>query len=102
MKSRILSMMGLSTAVLLSGMVSLCGCDTAPSGDPTVPGGGQEFVLDQAAYNATVAPILTVKGCDNIACHGGGLRGSFELSPADDQLEPVGNLGVLLVASRQR
>lgn len=85
MKRRFSKMMGRPTAVLFSGMVLLCGCDTAPPGDPAAPTGGREFVLDQAAYTATVAPILTTKGCDNIACHGGGLRGSFELSPVDDK-----------------
>jgi hypothetical protein len=69
----------------LVGTLVLCGCDTAPPGDPAAPTGGQVFVVDAAVYAATVAPILTNKGCDNVVCHGGGLRGSFELSPFDDK-----------------
>ncbi len=41
--------------------------------------------MDKAQFVATVYPLFTSKGCDNIACHGGGLRGSFQLSPFDDK-----------------
>ncbi|MCP4573452.1 MAG: hypothetical protein GY838_13935 [bacterium] len=42
-------------------------------------------MLDEASFAANVAPVFTTKGCDNLSCHGGGLRGSFELSPFDDK-----------------
>ena len=70
---------------LLAGMALLCGCESASPGDPTAPVGGQEFVVDKAEFTATVYPLFTSKGCDNAACHGGGIRGSFQLSPFDDK-----------------
>lgn len=62
--------LGLSTA-----------CKGPSSPDP--PGGGQVFALDYELYRTTVAPVLTARGCDSRDCHGGGVRGTFELSPAD-------------------
>lgn len=79
-----LALLGLAAVGLpMLGLAMLGGCDTAAPTSPTPPGGGQQFVVDEAVYVATVAPVLTNKGCDNVACHGGGLRGSFQLSPAD-------------------
>ena len=72
-------------ALLLVGAALLGGCETASPTDPTAPVGGQEFVVDKAAFIATVYPLFTSKGCDNTACHGGGIRGSFQLSPFDDK-----------------
>ena len=57
------------------------GCDKAPTTGPTPPGGGQNFVLDYNVFTSTIEPILSAYGCDNVACHGGGIRGTFELSP---------------------
>jgi len=68
--------------VLVALMAVFGGCESASTDDLTAPSGGQVFVLDQATFVATVAPVMASEGCDNIACHGGGLRGSFELSPA--------------------
>ena len=68
---------------VLGGLLLLSGCETATPVAPQPPTGGQEFVVDAAVFAATVAPILSNRGCDNVACHGGGLRGSFELSPFD-------------------
>ena len=59
----------------------LAGCDEASITDPEIPGGGQELVLDFERFAADVAPIFTNRGCDNLACHGGGIRGTFQLSP---------------------
>jgi len=76
---------------LVTGMALVCallaavGCETASPVDVTVPDDGREFVVDQAVFTATVLPVLTSEGCDNLACHGGGLRGSFQLSPYDDK-----------------
>lgn len=53
-----------------------------PSAPP--PGGDDRFVLDAPRFAAEVRPVLVAEGCNNAACHGGGPRGSFELSPPDD------------------
>jgi hypothetical protein len=70
-------------------MLGLCvwlgGCETAAPTDPAPVTGGREFVLDQDAFVSLVSPVLTSKGCDNTACHGGGRRGTFQLSPTDDK-----------------
>ena len=63
----------------------LSGCRSADLTVPAPPTGGRDFVLDEAAFAMVVSPILTSRGCDNVACHGGGIRGTFELSPADDK-----------------
>lgn len=41
------------------------------------------FELDEATFQSNVAPLFTTYGCDSRDCHGGGIRGTFELSPAD-------------------
>jgi hypothetical protein len=47
------------------------------------PSGGREFVLDSVLFAETVAPVLSRQGCDRDGdCHGGGIRGTFALSPA--------------------
>lgn len=57
------------------------GCGDDPS-DPNVPGGGGTYVLDPELFEAAVAPVLTAQGCDAAGdCHGGGIRGTYELSP---------------------
>ena len=62
-------------------VVLFAACDEASITDPVIPGGGQELVLDFARFETEVAPIFTERGCDNLACHGGGIRGTFQLSP---------------------
>jgi len=62
------------------------GCDIAtPEPPPPPPGGGSTYVLDYDVFVAEVAPILTARGCDDLSCHGGGIRGTFQLSPSDDK-----------------
>lgn len=57
------------------------GC-SAPTAPPPPPGGGQAPQLSFAQFEAGVAPVLSARGCDAVAdCHGGGIRGTFELSP---------------------
>ncbi len=57
------------------------GCST-PSGTPDPVGGGKEFVLDFDQFTSTVAPVLSSAGCTIAGdCHGGGIRGSYELTP---------------------
>ncbi|MCI0452271.1 MAG: hypothetical protein L0Z51_07750 [Candidatus Latescibacteria bacterium] len=57
------------------------GCDKASTTDPDPPAGGQSYVLDFDTFANTINPILSAQGCDNLTCHGGGIRGTFELSP---------------------
>lgn len=62
------------------------GCSvTTPQPDPPPPGGGSTYVLDYDVFVADVEPIFTARGCDNLSCHGGGIRGTFQLSPVDDK-----------------
>jgi hypothetical protein len=49
---------------------------------PRPPGGGSQLVLDFNQFEQTVEPILVAHGCDAVGdCHGGGIRGTLELSP---------------------
>jgi hypothetical protein len=61
----------------------LAGCES-PS-DPQPPSGGQVYVMDFDTFTVRIDPILTAHGCDHMACHGGGIRGTFELSPNTDK-----------------
>jgi len=64
--------------VLLAALFS-CSTPTAP---PAPPGGGQTLALSFPQFAQTVEPVLVRHGCDAGGdCHGGGIRGSFELSP---------------------
>lgn len=55
-----------------------------PAEPPAPPTGGREFALDFALFTETVAPVLTQEGCDRAGdCHGGGIRGTFALSPVE-------------------
>jgi hypothetical protein len=56
------------------------GC-SSPTAGPEPPSGGARYVLDYSVFATQIDSILTAKGCDNLACHGGGIRGTFELSP---------------------
>ncbi len=60
---------------------SLLGC-VSPTAPPAPPGGGQQLVLSESEFDAHVEPVLVRQGCDATGdCHGGGIRGTFELSP---------------------
>jgi len=64
---------------VLPGVVQGCSSPTAP---PQPPGGGQRLILDFAQFEQAVEPVLVTHGCDAAGdCHGGGIRGSLELSP---------------------
>ena len=63
----------------------LMGCEEAVLTPPDLPGGGQALVLDYAQFDSEVAEIFTRRGCDNLSCHGGGIRGTFQLSPMNDK-----------------
>jgi hypothetical protein len=65
--------------------LAIAGCRPA---DPTIvppPGGGTDYVYDPGSFAANVEPVFTARGCDSIECHGGGIRGTFALSPAGDK-----------------
>ena len=79
------TMIRTTAIVLLAGIATAGGCKSADPGSSAPPTGGQEFILDEAVFADAIDPIFTAKGCDNLSCHGGGLRGSFELSPFDDK-----------------
>jgi len=69
-------------ALLLSvapGAVQGCSTPTAP---PAPPGGGHTLALSFAGFEQNVEPVLVRQGCDATGdCHGGGIRGTLELSP---------------------
>jgi hypothetical protein len=76
----------LLTLGALSLVAAVCGgCSEASPHDPAPPSGGRQYVLDEEVYGTVISPVLTRLGCDNTACHGGGLRGTLELSPPDDK-----------------
>jgi hypothetical protein len=69
---------------LLAGSVA-AGCDSAPTTVPSPPSGGQAFSLSLEVFTDTIHPILVARGCNTGGdCHGGGIRGTFRLSPPDD------------------
>jgi hypothetical protein len=72
-------------AVAAAGCIAVVsGCERASPTDPQPPSGGQRYVLDYNVFTSQIDPILTARGCDNSSCHGGGIRGTFELSPSND------------------
>ena len=72
-------------AVALAATAS-AGC-AGPSA-PEPPGGGEDYLLDFTQFQTSVAPVLVDAGCHAGACHGGGIRGTLELSPPD-ALDPA-------------
>jgi hypothetical protein len=73
--------MGMALALLVAA-TGTPGC-TSPSAPPKPPGGGQRLVLDFPTYRDSVAPVISAHGCDAGGdCHGGGIRGTLQLSPA--------------------
>lgn len=68
-----------AAAVLLA-----VGCSSDPTAPPApeIAGGGQERVLDYDRFVQAIAPVFAQHGCNATGdCHGGGIRGAFELSP---------------------
>ncbi len=66
--------------------LTVAACESPTRVDDNGPaGGGDTYVLDFVTFNATVQPILVAQGCKAAGnCHGGGIRGTFELSPEND------------------
>ena len=68
-------------ALLVGPPVAFLGC-TSPVAPPVPPSGGHVMVLSESAFQSSVEPVLVAKGCDAVPdCHGGGPRGTFQLSP---------------------
>ena len=60
---------------------ALLGC-VSPAAPPAPHVGGTALHLDYASFAAAVEPILVAHGCDAGGdCHGGGIRGTLQLSP---------------------
>jgi len=60
---------------------ALLGC-ASPVAPPPPPGGGTSLQLDYASFASAIEPILVTRGCDAGGdCHGGGPRGTLQLSP---------------------
>ncbi len=73
------------TALGLAFILGSTGC-SSPTDPPLPPSGGREFELSFDDFVATVAPVFYEYGCNAAGdCHGGGIRGSFELSSPEAQ-----------------
>ena len=66
----------------LAWIVVSTGC-SGPTSPPPPPSGGEEFVLDYPEFQASVMPVLNQFSCNTAECHGGGIRGTYQLSPVD-------------------
>ena len=74
---------GVAFALLLLPPASLLGC-TRPVSPTGPPSGGTTLVLDYDEFVLAVEPVLAGQGCDAGGdCHGGGIRGTFALSPVE-------------------
>lgn len=73
---------GLTSVVALLALPAvLHGC-SKPTEPARPPAGGQQIALSFAEFEQSVEPVLIQHGCDAVAdCHGGGIRGTLELSP---------------------
>ncbi|MBI1795915.1 MAG: hypothetical protein HYR74_02575 [Candidatus Eisenbacteria bacterium] len=66
-------------SLALPGVLHGCSAPTAPI---TPPSGGTTLTLSYPAFRDSVEPILSAHGCDATGdCHGGGIRGTLQLSP---------------------
>ena len=71
----------IAVVLLLVPPLSLLGCSSPTAPQP--PTGGRTLNLDFNAFVQSVEPVLMQNGCDAGGdCHGGGIRGTLELSPA--------------------
>jgi hypothetical protein len=59
----------------------VAGCNHASPNAPDPPAGGRAYVMSYNVFASRIDPILSAQGCDNLNCHGGGIRGTFQLSP---------------------
>jgi len=67
------------------GLIALAGAAhgcVSPSAPPAPPSGGHVLALSYPTFRDSISPILERQGCDaGGECHGGGIRGTLELSP---------------------
>jgi hypothetical protein len=64
-------------------VAACCGC-ASPAVPPDPPSGGNQYVLDYEQFVASVSPVLDARGCSASGdCHGGGIRGTYELTPLE-------------------
>ena len=76
------SIRAIAIVLMLTPLVCLAGCQS-PTAPPPAPSGGNTLRLDYTEFAQAVEPILIQHGCDAGGdCHGGGIRGTLELSPA--------------------
>ena len=69
----------LIVSLALPGIVDGCSHPTQPAPPPS---GGTTLTLSFEQFESAVSPVLVRHGCDATGdCHGGGIRGSLELSP---------------------
>ncbi len=69
--------------LLLALWAGVHGCASPPTRPPAPPSGGHTLALSYTDFQSSVSPILERQGCDAGGdCHGGGIRGTFQLSPA--------------------
>jgi hypothetical protein len=75
----------LSTVRLAGGLALFAvACSDGPTDPPPPPTGGTTLQLDYEMFAAEVIPVLRENGCNAGGdCHGGGIRGTFELSPIE-------------------
>jgi hypothetical protein len=60
---------------------ALLGC-ASPAAPPRPPAGGTTLHLDYSEFASAIEPMLVAHGCDATGdCHGGGIRGTLQLSP---------------------
>lgn len=73
---------GATRCVALCALPLVLGSCSAPTSPPAPPGGGQQLRLSYDQFEQSVEPVLVRHGCDAEGdCHGGGIRGSLQLSP---------------------
>ena len=77
-KTRLIAVSLLAALALWS---AVQGC-TTPTDKITAPSGGHVLVLSYPMFVSQVEPVLVRQGCDATGdCHGGGIRGTLQLSP---------------------
>jgi hypothetical protein len=65
-------------------LAGACAGCSGPTDPPEPPGGGREYRLSFEMFEQSVEPVLVARGCSAGGdCHGGGIRGTFALSPVE-------------------
>ena len=72
-------------ALVIAGSLGNVNC-ASPTDAPEPPGGGLRYELSYESFVAEVSPVLHAAGCSASGdCHGGGIRGSYRLSSAEEE-----------------